>query len=230
MRQNRKEDLESQLNRSALWAVTYGDLMSYLMIFFLIMFSMGLGKVGGSTNATRQYMEAMMKIQKVFGGASNSEMYQRVLQRGNEESLANEIRKNLGQSVLSKETQVTINEQMIRLTLASGVLFGSGSAVLTPQAKSVLAQVAKELAHIPNNIVVEGHTDNVPIHSQRYNSNWELSMARAYTVIVFFQAQGITPQRLAGIGYGQYRPVANNATAAGRAKNRRIEIDIMRTQ
>ncbi|HVA65339.1 MAG TPA: OmpA family protein [Elusimicrobiota bacterium] len=230
MRKNRKEDLESQLNRSALWAVTYGDLMSYLMIFFLIMFSMGLGKVGGSTNATRQYMEAMMKIQKVFGGASNSEMYQRVLQRGNEESVANEIRKSLGQSVLSKETQVVINDQMIRLTLASGVLFGSGSAVLTSQAKSALAQVAKELARIPNDIVVEGHTDNVPIHSQRYNSNWELSMARAYTVIVFFQAQGITPKRLAGIGYGQYRPVADNATAAGRAKNRRIEIDIMRTQ
>ncbi len=230
MRYNRKEDLESQLNKSALWAVTYGDLMSYLMIFFLIMFSMGLGKVGGSTNATRQYMEAMLKIQKVFGGASTSEAYQKLLQRGSEESLANEIRKNLGQGALAKEAQVVINDQMIRLTLPSGILFGTGSADLTPQAKSVIAQVAKELAHIPNSIVVEGHADNVPIHNRLYSSNWELSMARAYSVIIFFQAQGIAPERLAGIGYGQYHPVASNATAAGRAKNRRIEIDIIRTQ
>jgi hypothetical protein len=79
-------------------------------------------------------------------------------------------------------------------------------------------------------LLVEGHTDNVPIRSGRYHTNWELSMARAYSVIQFMEQAGIEPRKLAGIGYGENRPASENTSAEGRAKNRRIEISLLKTE
>lgn len=79
-------------------------------------------------------------------------------------------------------------------------------------------------------MLVEGHTDNVPIRSGRYHTNWELSMARAYSVIQFMEQAGIEPRKLAGIGYGENRPASENTSAEGRAKNRRIEISLLKTE
>ncbi|MBU2573818.1 MAG: OmpA family protein [Elusimicrobia bacterium] len=109
------------------------------------------------------------------------------------------------------------------------MLFASGRAELKEPAKKVLAPIAAELKKLPNSIIIEGHTDNVPIRHGKYTSNWELSMARAYSVLLFMSEQGINPKRLAGIGYGENLPAADNATAGGRAKNRRIEISLMKT-
>jgi len=96
-------------------------------------------------------------------------------------------------------------------------------------AKKVLAPIAAELKKIPNDVIIDGHTDNVPIKTGKYSSNWELSMARAYSVLQFMQEQGISSKHLAGIGYGENRPAGDNATPEGRAKNRRIEISLMKT-
>ncbi len=79
-----------------------------------------------------------------------------------------------------------------------------------------------------NSIIAEGHTDNVPIHTQQYQSNWELSSARAFSVIYFFINKGIPPERLVAHGFGEYRPASSNEDDAGRAKNRRIEITVVR--
>jgi chemotaxis protein MotB len=114
--------------------------------------------------------------------------------------------------------------------LDSAVLFDSGHSELKKEALPALEKIAANLKESQNDIVVEGHTDVVPIHHGKYESNYELSMARAYSVVRFFIEHGIAPQRLSGAGYGEYKPVADNNTPEGRAKNRRIEIALFRTK
>lgn len=118
----------------------------------------------------------------------------------------------------------------LEIELKANILFPSGSAALTEEALPVLRKVAEVLAKHPNPVQVEGHTDNLPIHSLVYPSNWELSAARAASVVQFFAQVGMDPKRMAAIGYGEYRPVADNATAEGRSKNRRVALVVLATE
>ena len=139
------------------------------------------------------------------------------------------LKESMQVGVLANLVQVQSSERKVKLVLTEGVLFASGRSDLKEPAKKVLAPIAAELKKIPNDVLIEGHTDNVPIKSGKYSSNWELSMARAYSVLQFMQEQGLPRKQLAGIGYGDNRPAGDNATAAGRAQNRRIEISLMKT-
>ena len=105
------------------------------------------------------------------------------------------------------------------------ILFGSGSTEIQPQGREVLSKVAHEVAKIPGHrVVVEGHTDDIPIGNQCFPSNWELSCARASSVVRFLIQQGLPPDRISASGAGAYSPIATNTDEAGRASNRRIEI------
>jgi chemotaxis protein MotB len=219
----RKEDFENELNKSALWAITYGDLMSYLMIFFLLLFSVSIAKTDRSK--LRKYEESLIQIQKTFGGEISKEKLQKLEIQKKEENLETKL-KEMQEANLNFEIQSS--EKKVKLILKEAVLFDSGSAELKIQAKKILKDVIDELKKLPNDIIVEGHTDNVPIRGGIYKSNFELSMARAYSVIKFMQDEGIDPKRLSGIGYGEYKPIADNSTQEGRAKNRRIEISILK--
>ena len=224
---NRRDELENQLNKGALWAVTYGDLMSYLMIFFLMMFSFSISKTDRSKS--RKYEESLSNIQKAFGGKVSEKQKERQEQQKQEDSFEQKMKETVQTSDLSSLVQIQSSERKVKLVLTEGVLFTSGHAELKDRAKTVLAPIAAELKKVNNDIIIEGHTDNVPIKSGKYASNWELSMARAYSVLVFFMEQGIEARHLAGIGYGENRPIADNATSEGRAKNRRIEISLMKS-
>jgi chemotaxis protein MotB len=229
IRRLRGEDLENQLNRGALWAITYGDMMSYLMIFFLLMFSFTVGKkAGGDSKSERKFQESLVNIQKVFGGKGSSASYERAVTREKEESMVTQLKEAMDKQNLSQFAKVESWDKKIRLVLADGVLFGSGQADLKPGSKSLLEAVAQQVRTLPNPVVIEGHTDNVPVHGGKFGSNWELSMSRAYSVLRFFEEHGVASERLSGIGYGQVRPVGDNSTPEGRAKNRRIEIDLIR--
>jgi chemotaxis protein MotB len=220
---SRRDELENQLNRGALWAVTYGDLMSYLMIFFLVLFSFSIAKTDKAKS--RKYEESLANIQRAFGGKADVQRLERAMAKEQEEAAGDKLM----ESVSSNLVQVEQNEKKIKLVLTEGVLFSSGRADLQDRAKEVLKPIVDELKKLPNEVIVEGHTDNVPIRSGRYSTNWELSMARAYSVISYFEELGMDKKRLAGIGYGENRPVAENTTSVGRAKNRRIEISLMKT-
>ena len=224
---NRRDELENQLNRGALWAITYGDLMSYLMIFFLMMFSFAMSKTDKAKS--RRYEESLMNIQKSFGGKINSKSLERAKAQENEEKVVSNLKETMETRDLKSVLQIESTEHRIKLVLTESVLFGSGLADLKEPARKVLAPISAELKKLPNDIVIEGHTDNVPIKGGKYSSNWELSMARAYSVLLFFSEQGIEPRHLAGIGYGENRPIGDNATSVGRAQNRRIEISLMKT-
>jgi chemotaxis protein MotB len=132
---------------------------------------------------------------------------------------------------------ITISELQGRLTvnILDRVLFASGEAELKPEGEKVLAQVAGVLNQNTNRqIYVIGHTDNVPIRASqfgRYSSNWELSTARATSAVRYLvEKSEVDPSLMAAVGYGEYHPIADNATSEGRAKNRRIAIVVMPEQ
>lgn len=222
----RDEDLENLLNKGALWAVTYGDLMSYLMLFFLLMFSFAVSYGG------LDFLTSLSQVQEVFGGEQNLELLAKKQQEEKEKRLADEVQKKLAASGMQQYTKVDITEEKVRITLREPILFDIGGTDLKPTAKTVLNEVASFLKTLPNDVTIEGHTDNLPIPKKsRLRSNWILSMERAYGVLQFFiDSAGLPPQRLACVGYGEFRPVNGNNTPEGRALNRRIEITIVRSK
>jgi len=118
------------------------------------------------------------------------------------------------------------NDLWVEVELNSNMLFGSGNATLSSEALRVLWKVAKPIRKLNNAVQVEGFTDNIPISSFEYPSNWELSAARAASVVHLFSKYGINPNRLAAVGYGEYHPVEDNDTPEGRERNRRVVIVI----
>ncbi len=122
--------------------------------------------------------------------------------------------------------EVELNEKWVEINMSSQVLFGSGHAKLSNKAGPVLDQLIDVISDFKNPLRVEGFTDDRPIRTAVFPSNWELSAARAASVVNHFTKQKIDPQRMAAVGYGEYRPIADNSTPAGRNENRRIVIMI----
>lgn len=128
---------------------------------------------------------------------------------------------------LGRQVEVRTNGKRTTIALTDSVFFPSGSAALAKEAGTTLDQLAKSIKLVRGQVIVEGHTDNVPIRTARFRSNWELSAARAFSVIRALTERGVPPERLAAWGFGEYRPVAPNDREADREKNRRIEIVIL---
>ena len=142
----------------------------------------------------------------------------------NAKGLEDEMRSNLE----SKDVTISKLQGKLTVTILDRVMFDSGEAVLKPAGEGVMRKIADFLATHPTlKIHVIGHTDNVPIHG-RFASNWELSAARALAAVHFLtEKAGVDPRRVGAVGYGEFRPISDNATAEGRAKNRRIAITIL---
>jgi len=141
-----------------------------------------------------------------------------------------ELEGRLRKEINDKEVSVEMMERGLVITFVAEVLFDSGKSKLRPEALSRLDKVASVLLTTVSdlNVGIEGHTDNVPIKYSKWKSNWELSSARAMSVLHYLiQEQGVNPQRLSATGYGEYQPVASNDTKEGRQMNRRVEIVIL---
>jgi chemotaxis protein MotB len=137
------------------------------------------------------------------------------------------LSKSLAGEIQAGRVQISELQGKMTVRLAEKVLFPSGSATLSKDGKATLGKVADAFKDLKDRIVrVEGHTDNVPIKSSAYPSNWELSAGRAIAVVRFLQAAGVDPAKLAAAGYGEWQPIAPNDTPEGRAQNRRIEISL----
>lgn len=141
--------------------------------------------------------------------------------------VVSEVEGSLNTLINDGDVTVTNNELWVEIDIKSKVLFDSGNAVLQTKAEGVLKELAGVLNKFPHSIQVEGFTDNVPISNSVFPSNWELSAARAANVVHLFSKSGIDPERMAAIGFGEYRPIAGNETPEGRAKNRRVAIVIL---
>lgn len=136
---------------------------------------------------------------------------------------------DLREAGLTGEVGLGVEERGIVFRFQDSVLFDVGKADLRPEAREILTKVGGLLKKVSNQIRVEGFTDNLPISTERFPSNWELSTARATTVVRFFiEELNIDPKRLEAAGYGEYHPIASNDDAAGRQKNRRVDIVLLR--
>ena len=200
----REDELENELNRGALWAITYGDMMSYLMIFFMILFAFYSSK-----NITSQF--SMKGVEETFG---------------KDTSIASTLFSKHG---IQQIAQVEISANKITIKFSDPILFEPGSDILKASSMPHLKKLVAVFNQLPNPVQIEGHTDNRPLGKRaKFRSNWELSSARAFSVLKFFMDQGVAPEKLSAVGYGEFKPVRSNDTPEGRSFNRRIEVNIIR--
>jgi len=147
--------------------------------------------------------------------------------RGEIDRLAGAVENRVSDFIDEELIKVERNDYWLEIEIKAQLLFASGSRVLLSDAVPVLENFASVLRDVPNLVNVEGFTDNVPIRNGRFPSNWELSAARAATVVRLFEENGIAPERLSATGYGEHRPIAGNDTPEGRARNRRVVLVVM---
>lgn len=213
---------KKKIEDNPLWLVVLSDIMTNLMLFFLILYVFTIRP----DLASSQFMEG---FDKDAAQAQKEQKAEEVLKKFTEEDLAKKLAEDLLKAGMKDMAEVQITARQIKINIAAPVLFGSGRAEVAAGAAAVLAPVAAVLNTLPNDVIVEGHTDNVPIRSAGYATNWELSAARANAVVDLLASRyGVPQARMIAAAYGEHRPVGDNATREGRALNRRIEIVVPR--
>ena len=142
--------------------------------------------------------------------------------------LREQLEKALGEEIRRREVTIEVKREGLVVSLREVGFFDSGSEVLRPDSEAAVGRIGQALAQLVNAVRIEGHTDNVPIHTARFASNWELSTARATEIVRRFVTRyGFLPARLSAGGYAEFHPVADNQTAEGRAQNRRVDIVVL---
>lgn len=192
------------------WLISYADFITLLFTFFAALYALSsadqakMEKFSGSLKQVFKVIDEPIQIYEERTTA-----------------LIEDIRRNIkdvpGASVKSEPRGVVV-------TFSDAMLFSSGSAEIKQEAFGVLEKLAGVLNSVPGRIMIEGHTDNVPLAKGKYPSNWELSTARAGSVLGFFINKNMSPDRFSIAGYAEFRPLALNDTEEGKAKNRRVEI------
>lgn len=224
------------------WLVSYADFITLLFAFFVVMYSISSINEGKykilSDSLTGVFNEPDRAIKPIPVGDERprtTEPDQSLVDEERElsaadslESIANSVREAFGELIQSEQLRVSGNELWIEIELSSSLLFTSGDAVPNNAAFDIIEKVAKILAPFENPIHVEGFTDNQPIQTAQFPTNWELSTARAASIVRMLAMDGVNPSRMAAVGYGEFQPVADNATAEGRGRNRRVVLVISR--
>jgi chemotaxis protein MotB len=142
--------------------------------------------------------------------------------------LQEQLKQTLAVEIEKKEVSIHMGPEGLVLSLREVGFFDSGSAAMRPQALAAFSRVVKILQEEPHRLRIEGHTDNIPIHTRRFASNWELSTARATEVVrLLIMRYDFSPDRLSAAGYGEFHPVADNSTLDGRQSNRRVDVVVL---
>ncbi len=234
----RKQNSGGEGDKGAGWLTTFNDLVTLLMVFFVLLFTMSsvdakkmqdfqyaLQSGLGILKAGRRVNISIKASQPVEDMAHVNTQPEGIKTTKNDRLtgwLDDELIKSLEADF---NIQVTHTEQGIRLSFADQILFDFGKAGINPAGHALLNHVTGAIKKVAAAMRVEGHTDNIPIKTARFPSNWELSVARAVNVVKYFAAVGkIDPHRLSAVGYGESRPLVANDTPANRMKNRRVEI------
>ena len=227
MRRRRKRD-EPKDNIER-WLLTYADLITLLLAFFVVMYSMSqidakkFGKVAQALHGVLKGGESIL-----YHGDQQSTRGHGLLKLGNLRMLQAKIEEKFGHLGRQDEVQTEITERGLVVHILESALFNEGSAVLQPKAVEVLDLIYENVKETPNHVRVEGHTDDRPINTLQYPSNWELSSARATEVVRYFiNNHSMPPDRISALGYGQYRPVRPNNSIENRATNRRVDVVIL---
>jgi chemotaxis protein MotB len=193
---------------STRWMVSYADLLTVLFVLFIVLYA------------------ASPKI-KLIEGVPHSPVGASDITKVAQKELQADLLKSLQGMVATGEVALTTREDGLLLEIRDSALFSSGTAKLSSDSSSIIHSLVETLQPRRNHLVIEGHTDNVPIQTVLFPSNWELSAGRAASFVRALQEQGIAPARLAAAGYSDTRPNSSNDTPEGRGQNRRVSVLIL---
>ncbi|OEC60357.1 MULTISPECIES: flagellar motor protein MotD [Pseudomonadaceae] len=225
------------------WLVSYADFITLLFAFFVVMYSISSINEGKykilSDTLTGVFNQPERSIKPIPIGEERprtTEAEQTSAEQGGPgdaqadplQSITESMQAAFGDLISNEQMTVRGNELWVEIELNSSLLFPSGDAIPTNEAFTIIEKVAKILAPYENPVHVEGFTDNLPISTAAYPSNWELSASRASSIVRMLSMDGVNPARLAAVGYGEFQPVADNSTAEGRARNRRVVLVVSR--
>lgn len=220
------------------WLTTFNDLVTLLMVFFVLLFAIGsmdkqrveefqsalqsgLGVLGAGSRVSIAVQQSQTPISALGQLSQSKNETQPESDLDEKDPFDDKFSEFAAQSGIN----VSYSKQGIHISFEDGLVFDFGQADITAKGFAFLDEMAVLIQQNTYAVRVEGHTDNVPIHTQRFPSNWELSIARAVSVVKYFIDAGkIDPQRLSAVGYGESRPLMANNTPGNRAKNRRVEI------
>lgn len=210
-----------ELDWSSNWIITYSDMITIILCFFILFFT-----------ATSKEMSMLAKIKDSLSSQVD-ELSSQLSTLTNVENDTDTTEEDfiafLKENDLLDQVKLVNNKNGLLIRFNDSILFDSGKANITETGYFVLNQIGDKLHAINNDVVVEGFTDNVPIHTDEYPSNWELSVARAIQVVKFLtEEKSIEEDRISVSGFGEREPIDTNDTPEGRANNRRIEITIVK--
>jgi len=201
-----------------------------LLGFFIILYAM-------SSIDKAEYKRAVSAMGNVFGATSTGKLVNNnytptsipYFQQGNgHRALRHTLQRVINENKVENSVKLIDGERGITIRILDDILFKSGSADLSEKSKMVLNELGKILKELPNDIRIEGHTDNREIHTKQFPSNWHLSVTRATNTAYFLMnAQDLSPDKVSIVGYSEYRPIASNDTPEGRRLNRRVDIIIL---
>lgn len=216
------------------WVVTFGDLMSLLLCFFVLLLSF-------SEMDRQKYKQVAGSLEKAFGVQRRTKVMEipkgmkMIAKDFDQELIATRIKDQIGKELdeiitsqlsdLKDQIEVEAGDEEVTIRLMGESTFDSGKAEIRPQMKPLLLKVAEQIRTHSSDIIIAGHTDNVPVHGGPYKTNLRLSTARASAVAEYLIANStIDPKRISTMGFGEYHPLKTNLTPGGRQKNRRVEI------
>ena len=220
------------------WLISYADFITLLFAFFVVMYSISSVNLGKYRVLSDSVSTAFKKTDDstVLPGTQLGISVQRApISLGREgqsgfkamSDTAVEIEKRMKDWINKGQIAVRGNEKWLEVEINTSILFGSGSAELSPQASEILSSLSDVFKVSSNPLYVAGYTDNVPINTVKYPSNWELSSARAASVVRLMAESGIDSGRMGAIGFGEFRPISTNDSVINRRKNRRVVIRIL---
>ena len=223
-------------NRSRLGWIVAG-ILAVLLAAALLLWAMAVGKARGLESLRSKLAEANASLAGALDenqkdkdqiSALQTQVGDLEKEKADAAQMAKGLEDEMRAGLESKDVTISKLQGKLTVNILDRIMFDSGEAILKPGGEAVMRKIAALLAEHPElKIHVIGHTDNVPIRS-RFASNWELSTARALAAVHFLtEKAAVDPHRVGAVGYGEYRPIADNATAEGRAKNRRIAITIL---
>ena len=243
----RKKKHEEHVDEA--WLLPYSDMLTLLLALFIVMFAMAkvddekfqeikseFGTILSSHHSNSSVIGSVIDMGETTPrkkAATSAAAVRTQLENQQLEKISDQLAQELAASGLKEQTEVRLESDGLHITLASSILFASGSAEITDTTRQSLDLLSDSLKKLKaNKIVIAGHTDNVPEKgSGRYQSNWDLSSARAITVMEYFISKGAVLEKNAAIqAFADTEPKADNNTPQGRSENRRVEMIIQRTE
>jgi len=225
------------------WLVSYADFITLLFAFFVVMYAISQVNEGKYRVLSESLNAAFTQVQIAppVRGKAGPEVLPPVIpapeppetgarpapEVSTNDIVSKELLEALSPMVAQGLAKVQQTERGISVDISASALFDTGQAYLQPAAVPALRAAARVLAKLPNRIQVEGHTDNVPISTVAFPSNWELSSARAASVVRLFIGEGVPAARLSAVGYAEHQPIESNLSAQGRANNRRVTVILL---